>query len=277
MSGRLAGKVAAITGGTSGIGESAAERFVEEGAKVVIAGRSQQRGTALAERVGDAAAFIATDVTDEAQVKAMIDFAVDRFGALDVMFNNAGEATSLGGIEDVDGAKMAHDLTVLVAGVVYGMKHAVKVMRAQKSGSIINTGSIAGSRAGYGPLIYSGAKAAVAQLTRSVAMEVASDGIRVNTLSPGGTVTPIFGRVMGMSDADAAKTLDALQTALRTPLGGPAQPVDLANVAVFLASDEARMITAKDIVVDGGRDAGRTAEEQAETGARVQAALGLGG
>ncbi|MBT3534721.1 MAG: SDR family NAD(P)-dependent oxidoreductase, partial [Rhodospirillaceae bacterium] len=149
----LEGKVAVITGGASGIGESAARLFVAEGASVVIADMQKERGTALAEELGSKAVFAQVEVRQEAEVKAAVDMAVDTWGRLDCMFNNAGFGGVLGPVEEIPVDDFDMTMDVLVRGVFLGMKHAVPVMKKQQSGSIINTGSIAGVTAGRGPII----------------------------------------------------------------------------------------------------------------------------
>ena len=184
MTKRLEGKVAVLTGATSGIGERTADIFVDQGAFVVIAGRSVAKGDAIARRLGEHAIFVCTDVTQEADVKNMIDRTMEKFGRIDCLFNNAGSPGPSGPIEDVALADFEAAMAVLVGGVFLGMKYAVPVMRKQRSGSIINNASIAGIRVGYGPTIYSAAKAAVIQLTKCVAMELAPFKVRVNSISP---------------------------------------------------------------------------------------------
>lgn len=204
---RLKGKVAVITGATTGIGACAAELFVQNGAKVALAGRSTDRGMALAERLGDNAVFVQTDVAHEEQVKTLIDTAHGRFGRIDILFNNAGAPGPVGMIEDLPWNEFRQTMDVLVGGVVAGMKHVAPLMKTQGSGSIISTGSIAGLRVGYGPKVYSMAKAAVIHMTKIVALELGEYGVRVNSISPGATVTPIFGLACGLSLDEAEAQL----------------------------------------------------------------------
>ncbi|MEM7190747.1 MAG: SDR family NAD(P)-dependent oxidoreductase [Pseudomonadota bacterium] len=149
--GRLAGKVAVITGATTGIGAGSAEVFAREGAKVVLAGRNAERGEAVAAKIGADALFVQTDVSDEAQVKALVDRAVDHFGRIDCLFSNAGSAGPGGPLADLDFDKVRGAMDVLIGGVLAGIKHAAPVMRDQGGGSIIATASIAGHQVGYGP------------------------------------------------------------------------------------------------------------------------------
>lgn len=196
---QLEGKVAVITGGTSGIGARTAEVFVAEGAKVVIAGRRQQRGERLARKLGEAASFIRTDVSLEAEVKAMIDHAVDRFGRLDCLMNNAGNGSQFVTIAEVDLKQFDAVIAVHLRAVLAGMKYAAPVMAAQGSGSIITVTSVNGIRAGLGGHYYSAAKAASIHLTRCAAVELGEKGIRANSISPGMTVTGAFGKYVDMS------------------------------------------------------------------------------
>lgn len=265
MAGRLEGRVAIITGGTSGIGAASAERFVKEGARVVLTGRSEDKGKAIAARLGKNAVYCRTDVTREADLVAMVECAKKNFGRLDILFNNAGFATSGIGIEEVTEEKFVYDIKLLLGSVILGTKHALPLLRAN-GGSIINNASIAGMRCGYGPLVYSAAKAAVIQATVFLAMELAPHKIRVNAISPGVILTPIFGRVLGLGDDGAEKTLDAMGNALQkvNPVHRIGQPDDIAQAAVFLAGDESSYITGQNLVVDGGIINGRSAQEFGE-------------
>ena len=258
--GQVEGKVAVIAGGTSGIGARMAELFIAEGAKVVIASPFAEEGEALARTLGPAARFVEADVSDEEQAKAMVDRAETAFGRLDCMINNAGIAGKYGGIAGLDMAQYERTLAVVLRGVVLGTKHAAAVMLRQGSGSIINTGSVAGSRAGYGPYDYSAAKAAVIHFTRCVAMELGEKGIRANSVSPGGIVTGIFGKALKMPEAQIQETLAPLQEMLAKwhPIPRAGLPDDIARAALFLASDAASFVNGHDLVVDGGLVAGRS-------------------
>ena len=277
--GILDGKVAIVTGGTSGIGARTVEVFVAEGAKVVIAGRRQEEGEALAKRLGPAASFARTDVAKEAEVKALIDHAVARFGRLDCLFNNAGNPGKLSSIADIEIAHLDAILDVHVRGVVLGMKHAAPVMLRQGSGSIINTGSMAGIRAGISAHTYSLAKAAVIHLTRCVAIELGEKGIRVNSISPGAIVTGIFAKGAGMPHGQADRALEALKVGFAgvQPIPRAGLSDDIAQAALFLASDASSFINGHDLVVDGGFIAGQkfsTMRQQRETIAKAFAAAG---
>ena len=252
--GALDGKVAIITGATSGIGARTAELFVEEGAKVVIAGRRQAEGEVLARKLGPAASFVRTDVTKEADIKAMIEQTLARFGRLDCLFNNAGNPGRIAGIADLD---MEHFDTVIAThlrGVVLGMKYAAPAMVRQGAGSIINTGSIAGLRTGYSAHSYSAAKAAVIHVTRCVAAELGEKGIRVNSISPGAIVTGIFAKGAGLPDAVADRTAETLKARFAgiQPIPRAGLPDDIARAALYLASDAGSFVNGQDLVVDGG-------------------------
>ena len=263
--GRLNGKVAVITGATSGIGLRTAEVFVAEGAKTIVAGRRVREGEALAKRLGPDCIFLQTDVTVEEQMRALIALAVDRFGRIDCLFNNAGGPAQTGGIEGLEVARFDLAMATLVRSVMLGMKHAAPHMKKQGFGSIINNGSIAGRLAGYSTsVVYSTAKAAVIHLTKCVAMELGESGIRVNSISPGLIATGIFAKALGLS-VDAAENTPSLtreiyKTAQPIPRAG--LPDDIAHAAVFLASDESGFINGHDLVVDGAMTGGRNWTQQ---------------
>ncbi len=263
MARRLEGQVAIITGATSGIGEGTAERFVEEGARVVVVGRSEERGNGIVSRLGDRAVFFQADVTREKDIIGMIECARERFGRLDCLLNNAGDSKSSFGVQEITEDAFIYDMKLLVGSILFAVKHALPLLRSQGSGCIINNASISGMASGYGPLVYSAAKAAVIQMTRSLAMELAKDRIRVNAISPGVVQTPIFGRVLGFGEEKTRKTLDEVGAWLGSfsHQGRPGIPKDVANAAVFLASDESAYITGHNLVVDGGLSMGLTEEE----------------
>lgn len=262
--GRLINKVAVITGATSGIGEETARHFVAEGAKVVLSGRNSEKGEALAAQLGPGAAFVRADVTVEADINHLIETAVAKFGRLDCLFNNAGEAIGQTGIADVTEEEIDINFRTLVYSVIFGSKYAVRQFRAQSSGGVVlNNASIAADRTGNGSTLYSGAKAAVVHLTRCHAMETAAESIRFNSISPGAILTPIFARALGGGGLREAEQTAALEQAFAAfvPVARAGWPADIAALAVFLASDEASYITAQDIAVDGGITAGRTIAE----------------
>jgi NAD(P)-dependent dehydrogenase (short-subunit alcohol dehydrogenase family) len=251
MGSRLEGKIAVITGAASGIGEATAIRFVEEGARVVVADVQVDAGQAVADRLGDAARFIATDVTVEAQVAAAVDLAVDTWGRLDCMFNNAGVVGAVGPIAETTADAWARTIAVLLHSVFYGTKHAARAMIPVRSGVILSTTSVAGVIGGLGPHAYTTAKHAVVGLTKSAASELSQHGIRVNTIAPGTIPTAMTASLlMGDPHNVAAVAEHAKNT---NGLGIASDPTDIANAALYLASDEARLVSGHTLVVDAGR------------------------
>ena len=245
-----------------------------EGARVVIGGRREEQGRKLSESLGEAATFVRTDVTVEADVKALIETAAHQLGRLDCLVNNVGIPAQRNALPDFDLAAFDLGMATHVRGTLAGIKHAVPTMAKQGSGSIINTASINGFRAGSGGGIeYSVAKAAVIHLTRCAAIELGEQGIRVNTLSPGPIATGIFGKGAGLPPGAADVALDAVTAAIEAvlPRWQPLQIVglasDIAQAALFLASDASRLITGHNLVVDGGASIGWPLPVMREDGA----------
>jgi NAD(P)-dependent dehydrogenase (short-subunit alcohol dehydrogenase family) len=247
---RLQGKVAVITGAASGIGLGTARRFVEEGASVVIADLQAEAGIAAAGEFGDRARFIRTDVTREVDVAAAVDLAVAEFGQLDIMVNNAGIVGAVGPIAKTSVEAWDTTIAILLRGVFLGMKHAARVMQPRRSGVILSLSSTAGILGGLGPHAYTAAKHAVVGLTKSVASELATSGIRVNAVAPAGTVTPMTASAVTGDVHDEEKTAAAFKAT--SPLGIAAFPIDIANALLYLASDEARYVTGQTLAVDAG-------------------------
>ena len=258
--GQLQGKVAVITGGTSGIGEATAELFVAQGAQVVLTGRSEEKGQLLASRLGQSAIYVAADVTKEEDIKLAIDQAIERFGRLDVLFNNAGGPTA-GNLDDITREDVNYGVDLLLTSTILGIRYAIEPMKAAGGGSIINNSSIAGIRYRQGNGLYSALKAAVTHYTRLAGVELGPHGIRVNAISPGAIATPIFwggsGRANTLSDEDNARKMEKLKgnLAKATPIPRSGIAEDIANAALFLASDAGSYINSHDLVVDGGRTA----------------------
>jgi NAD(P)-dependent dehydrogenase (short-subunit alcohol dehydrogenase family) len=247
---KLKDRVGVITGGASGIGLASTLRFLQEGAAVVIADYNVATGEAAiaeARRRGfEHVDFIRTDVSNEADVEAMIARAVDQFGGLDIVFNNAGITGAIGPLTETTADDWDYTFGIIVKGVFLGIKHAAKVMRELGSGgNIINTSSIGGLSGDAGPLVYSAAKAAVINLTRSAAVELAPDRIRVNAICPGFIATPL---AAGGPDTSSAEREFA--TKQPWPEAGSADHV--AGAALFLASDDATFVTGESLVEDGG-------------------------
>jgi len=260
MKKRLDGKVAIITGATSGIGEVTAEIFVAEGARVILAGRTEDKGKMIAERLGDNAVFQKTDVMHEEEIKALFDLSREKFGRLDCLFNNAG-ASSRGTLETVTPDDFNYSMNLLLGSVVFGIKHATPIMKEQGSGCIINNSSIAAIASGQGGYLYCAAKAGVTHLSKIAGVELGAYGIRVNSISPRAIATPIFwgGSEIAntLKNEDNERKLEKLKRnlAYATPLKKAGLPEDIATTALFLASDEGSFITCQDIAVDGGRTA----------------------
>ncbi|MGA3146448.1 MAG: glucose 1-dehydrogenase [Acidimicrobiales bacterium] len=262
--GRLEGHRAVITGAASGIGEATARLFSAEGAAVVIADVDDDRGKLVASECGDRAWFFHTDVSEEADVDAVVAFAADEFGGLDCMFNNAGNPGSVGGIDEIDMSVFDRTVSVHLRGVFLGIRAAARVMRTQGRGSIINTSSVAGLAANYGGHDYSACKAAIAHLTRTTANELGEQGIRVNAICPGGVATSIFGRAAGLDGDRAQATVETMSLALgdMQPIRRSGQTADIAEAALWLAGDGSSFVSGQAIAVDGGLTTGPLYREQ---------------
>jgi NAD(P)-dependent dehydrogenase (short-subunit alcohol dehydrogenase family) len=248
MSQDLSGKVAIVTGGASGIGRATVELFVQEGARVVIADVDAAGGEEVAAKLGAAAAFKRTDVAQANEVQALVDFALTRFGGLHVMFNNAGISDGAYGsfLED-DFKAFQRVMAVDLLGVMLGSQRAARHMAKSGGGSIINTTSTAAIKAGGGVMTYRAAKAGVIQFSRSIAIELAAHGIRVNCIAPGHIPT-------GMTSYDMSQVIRVNQ-----PLQRQGMPIDVAYAALYLASDRSAQVTGVVLPVDGGTTAGSPA------------------
>lgn len=271
MTGRLDDHIAIITGATSGIGLRTAELFVEQGAKVMLAARREDKGNALAERLGDAAHFIKTDVTSEDDIRALVAATVDRWGRVDSLFNNASSGSPGNPVDELTFEQFQTAMDLQIGSVFLGIKHVVPVMKSQGGGSIINNASIAGVGVGYGSMLYSAGKAAVIHMTRCLAIELGEFHIRLNCISPGGVMTPIFlgPAAQSMSDDETADAVDRLAKVYdeHIPLKRAGTPDDIGYAAVFLATGESRHITGENMIVDAGTSLGRNMNYQAQWGA----------
>lgn len=242
-----------MTGGASGIGRATVMRLLDEGASVVAADMNEANGATLADDVASTGTgadkrlrFVRTDVSVEDDVANAVGTAVEEFGRLDVMINNAGVGGAFGPLTDITAEDWDWTFGVLVRGVFLGIKHAARAFIAQgEGGAIVNTASVAGLRAGAGPLAYSTAKAGVINLTRAAALELAEHRIRVNAVCPGGINTPLLNQ--GVNEAAVGQILDTIQ-----PWPEHGRPEDIAAAMCFLASDDARFVTGEALVVDGG-------------------------
>lgn len=260
MTARLEGRAAAITGAASGIGEATARRFVEEGASVVIGDIQTGPGRALADELGAAALFVQCDVTIEDDVANLVDTTVERLGQLDVMMNNAGIVGARGPLAQISAEQWRATVDVLLTGTFFGMKHAARVMQPRESGSIISLASTAGVQGGLGPHPYAAAKHAVVGLTKNAGAELCRSGIRVNCIAPGSTATPMVAQAH-LDDHQAVEAVEARLVELSPLKGRAGLPIDIANAALYLASDEAGMVNGQCLVVDGGVTTGSSTND----------------
>jgi NAD(P)-dependent dehydrogenase (short-subunit alcohol dehydrogenase family) len=245
--GKFDGKGYVVTGGASGIGEATVKGIVKEGGLVVIADLQKELGEALAAQLGDAAVFQQTDVTNEGDIVAAIEACVSHFGHLDGMVNNAGIIGAVGSIMDTSAEAYDHTMSILSRAVFLGIKHAGRAMKKEGRGSIVSLASTAGVMGALGPHVYTMAKHGVIGLTKSAASEFSEFGVRVNTVAPAGTVTPL---TAALTDND----IDLITRAIAedSPLGFACMPDDVANGILFLLSDEARYISGHNLVIDAG-------------------------
>jgi NAD(P)-dependent dehydrogenase (short-subunit alcohol dehydrogenase family) len=277
MPGKLENKVALITGGASGIGLGTVELFLAEGARVVCADLQDAKGAILEQRFPGRLAYVHCDVTEEADIVAACAKANSEFGGLDVLFNNAGAVGLLGQVGDITVAGWDATFAMLVRAPALGMRHALPLMLARGGGSIINTASIAGLQAGWGPLAYSSAKAAVVHMSRCAAAELSPQGIRVNAICPGLIATSIFGAALGLpraaADQMAARVVE--NAAAAQPVKKPGLPEDIARAALYLASDDSAFVTGTHLVVDGGITVGGRHAWDPAAGSPFAAILGM--
>ncbi|NKB99109.1 MAG: SDR family oxidoreductase [Pseudomonadales bacterium] len=258
MADRLTGKVALITGGTSGIGAATAELFVAEGAQVAIAGRSEEKGQALADALGDKAIYLKCDVTQEADIAATVAAANDAFGRLDILFNNAGGPVGAP-IDKLSQDHIDYGVKLLLSSAILGTRYAIEPMKASGGGVIINNSSVAALRYRQGDILYSSLKAGVTHFTKMAGIELAPHNIRVNCISPGAIATPIFyggsGRANTLTDEENAQKMEKLKSNLAkaVPLKQTGLASDIAEAALYLSSDAGRFVNCHDLVVDAGR------------------------
>ena len=272
MVNELAGKVAIVTGGASGIGAGIVEKFLAEDARVVIADIERDRGEDFAASLGADAVFRLTDVSDPDQVGALVAAAVDRFGGLDVMVNNAGVSSRMHrSFLDDDLADFQRVMSVNLLGVMAGTRDAARQMATSGGGSIINMSSIGGIQAGGGVMTYRASKAAVIMFTKSAAIELAHYEVRVNAIAPGNIPTPLLatsaaGLVRKMGPAELARFEHAIREQMRSdrPLKREGTPADIAEAALYLAGDRSRYVTGTVLPVDGGTVAGKVIRRRSE-------------
>ena len=246
MSNRLAGKTAVITGGTTGLGFATAKRYLEEGAKVLITGRSQEKVDAAVAELGTGAGGIAANSVNLEDVEKLAAKAKETLGHVDILFANAGNGV-FSPIADVDEAGYDHQFDLNVKGVFFTVQKILPLMK--RGGSIILTASAVNAKGSPGGSLYFATKAAVRSFARSMAAELGGEGIRVNALSPGLVPTKFFGN-SNVGEESFSQFEELIKTA--APLARPGTPLEIANAAVFLGSDESSYMTAADLVVDGG-------------------------
>ena len=245
----MSNPVVVITGALTGIGRAAAIAFAREGSRVVVSGRNADKGNSLAAELrtlGAEAEFVRADVRVEAEVRNLVDRTVERFGRIDVAVNNAGIEGELGPIVEQSTANYTATFEANVLGTFLSLKHEMRIMLPQGSGSIINLSSIGGQVGMPGASIYVAAKHAVEGLTKSAALEGAAGGVRVNAVAPGPVATPMFERFFGGNEAAKAGFLAGI------PAKRAATPEEIADTIVFLASDKARYLTGQSVLIDGG-------------------------
>ena len=245
---RLQDKVAIVTGGGSGFGEGMAKLFAAEGAKVVVADINEEAAKRVAVETGHGAVAVKADVSVNADVKAMVEAAVSAFGRLDILVNNAGYTHRNGPMLDVDEATFDRVYAVNVKSIYLAAQHAVPVFRGQGGGMILNIASTAGVRPRPGLTWYNGSKGAAITLTKSMAVELAPEKIRVCAINPVAGETGMLHLFMGEDTPEKRAQFKA-----SVPLGRLSQPKDIANAALFLCSDEAEFLTGVCLEVDGGR------------------------
>src|ERR1700674_671358 len=244
--------VVLITGALTGIGRATVLAFAHEGSRIVVSGRRDEAGPALAKELhslGAEAEFIKADVRKDEELRDLIDRTVARFGRLDVAVNSAGTEGQPGPVTEQTAESYAATFDTNVLGTLLSMKHELRVMQAQGSGSIVNISSTLGHRGGPGASVYVGSKHAVEGMTKSAALEAASSGVRINAVAPGPIETGMLNRFTGTAERKAALLK-------KLPLWRVGDPVDIARAAVFLASEKASFITGQILTVDGGKTAG---------------------
>lgn len=274
----LSGKVAVITGAASGIGLAGVEVFIAAGAQVVAADLQDDKGAALAERFGaEKLTYQHCDVIDPASLKALMQSAVDTYGGLDILWNNAGSGGTSSSVEELDLEGYDFTMDLLLKSVFAGTHYAVEHMKERGGGHIINTSSISAVCAGYAPITYSVAKKAVAHFSKLAAAELSKYKIRVNSILPGFIATSIFGASLGLSREQADQMAEMVAQAGDTmqPIGRIGQGQDIAEMAAFLSSDAAGFVTGGEFVVDGGMTVGPPHSWNDELGGPLLDALGI--
>jgi NAD(P)-dependent dehydrogenase (short-subunit alcohol dehydrogenase family) len=254
MAGRVQDKIILVTGAASGIGLATVERLVAEGAMVLAADIQDEKGKALETRFNGKVVYAHCDVTKEEHVKGAVDLAVSSFGGLDGIFNNAGNGGAMGAVDGIDTDQWKATMDLLLTSVFLGTKHAAPHIAKRGGGTIVNTASIAGLQAGWGPLAYSTAKAAVIHFSKVAAAELCQQKIRVNAICPGLIATSIFGSSIGLprEQADQLSALIAANGGSAQPAGRAGTGDDIAEAVLLMMSDAGSFITGTHLVIDGG-------------------------
>jgi NAD(P)-dependent dehydrogenase (short-subunit alcohol dehydrogenase family) len=277
MAGRLEGKVAVITGAASGIGRATVDLFISEGARVIAADIQDDKGARIEEDHRGMAHYVRCDVSQEKDIAAAVNAAKKFFGRLDVLFNNAGTGGANDPADGVTAEGFDAVMHLHVRAALFGMKYAVPLMRAQGGGSIISTASVAGIRTGYGPVLYSIAKAAIVHMTHACAAQLGAENIRVNCICPGLIATNIFANAFGIPSQLAETRIEAIAEASKVsqpiPRGGRGR--DIAEAALYLASDGSSFVNGHALVVDGGLTLGPSGMAQMTVFAPIVQALGV--
>jgi len=277
MVGRLEGKVAVITGAASGIGRGTVDLFVAEGARVVAADIQDDKGARIEEDHKGRARYVRCNVMEEREIEGAVASAVKHFGRLDCFFSNAGTGGAPETAAGVTAEGFESVMNLHLRAALFALKYAVPAMKKQGGGSFITTASVAGLRTGYGPLLYSIAKAAIVHMTHVAAAQLGPSNIRVNCICPGLIATNIFAAAIGMPSQLAETRIEAIAEAAKgsqpIPRGG--RPRDIAEAAAYLASDGAGFVTGHALVVDGGLTLGPPASEQLSAFAPIIQALGI--
>jgi NAD(P)-dependent dehydrogenase (short-subunit alcohol dehydrogenase family) len=277
MAGRLEGKVAVITGAASGIGRGTVDLFVKEGARVVAADIQDDKGARIEEEHKGKAVYVRCDVSQESDIAKAVDTAAKKFGRLDCLFNNAGTGGARDAADAVTAEGFDSVMHLHVRAALFGIKYAVPAMKKSGGGAIISTASVAGLQAGYGPILYSVAKGAIIHMTRVTAAQLAEHRIRVNCICPGLIATNIFAQGLGIPSQLAETRIDAIAEAAThsQPIHRGGRPRDIAEAALYLASDGADWVTGQALTVDGGLTLGPQGMEQMAAFAPIVQALGL--
>jgi len=277
MTGRLEDKVAVITGAASGIGRATVDLFVSEGARVIAADIQDDKGARMEEDHKGMVRYVRCDVMQEKDIAGAINAAKTHFGRLDVLFNNAGTGGASDPADAVTAEGFDSVMHLHVRAALFGMKYAVPLMRAAGGGSIISTASVAGIRTGYGPILYSIAKAAIVHMTHAAAAQLGPEKIRVNCICPGLIATNIFAQAFGVPSQLAETRIEAIAESTKgsqpIPRGGRGR--DIAEAALYLASDGSSFVNGHALVVDGGLTLGATGMAQMAVFAPIVQALGV--